>query len=323
MLVIKRKEPSVRIKYKLNVEVVEDGKVKARYDVGTLQQEPVIQYLSAILKCVGFNTSYSCMPAGSISSVSIMIQASGGYNVAMYPSTSGVGQISNLSGNISHGSFSISFTATLSNSSLSGTYTVNTLYITATNGSFTFTMLISNLNISAQNGNVLNVTLSGTVVVSPSSVLNGLYLNAFNEFWTEVMDALGISIPYKPIPWESGNSATGIEISVSDPSGNVIGYYNSATSSSQNISNVTLNWTQSGLNATVQVQFALTPSSSDEISTVGFAVLLNASSMVTVSSLLLSYELPVSYSISPYYQVNAGNTYIITLQDTISVSTST
>jgi len=325
------------IKYKLTVEV--DGKV---YDVGTLQAEPSLQYLWSLLGCVT-NTPQSCASAKSVKFQALYILASGGYPVAYMPSQSGVGSITLGSASISLGNFSMSFSATLNNSSLSGTYTIIGVYLVVIlpNGN-TIQLLInlSNANITAQNGSVMNVTLSGSVSVSGSGVSGGLLLYAFTEFWSEVLNAMGYSTGGS-IPWAgSGNAVLGYVIGVFDTSGNQLGSYDSSTSSGTNISSPSITVTQSnnGLSGTVTVTFVFTAPSTDQLGSITLSLQLNyvVSSSVTCPStdpLCSSYSstgvipcgftINVPQNIGGTYTVNQGSSYQITISDSISISAST
>jgi len=327
---------TARIRYKLTIEV--DGEV---YDVGTLQAEPSLQYLWSWLGCVA-SAPQSCASAKSISFNRLIIQASG-YTVASLPSQSGAGTITLGSASISLGSFSMSFSATLNNSSLSGTYTISnlTMSFTLPNGS-TVQLLInlSGANITAQNGSVMNVTLSGSVSVSGSGVSGGLLLYAFTEFWSEALNAMGYSTGGS-IPWTgSGNAVLGYTIGVFDTSGNQIGSYNSSTSSGTNVSSPSVSVTQSssGFSGTVTITFTFTAPSTDQLGEIDFNLQLNyvASSSVTCPStdpLCSSYSstgvIPCGFSINVpqniggTYTVNQGSSYQITVSDSISISTST
>ena len=327
---------TARIRYKLTIEV--DGEV---YDVGTLQAEPSLQYLWSWLGCVA-SAPQSCASAKSISFNRLIIQASG-YTVASLPSQSGAGTITLGSASISLGSFSMSFSATLNNSSLSGTYTISnlTMSFTLPNGS-TVQLLInlSGANITAQNGSVMNVTLSGSVSVSGSGVSGGLLLYAFTEFWSEALNAMGYSTGGS-IPWTgSGNAVLGYTIGVFDTSGNQIGSYNSSTSSGTNVSSpsVTVSQSSNGFSGTVTITFTFTAPSTDQLGEIDFNLQLNyvASSSVTCPStdpLCSSYSstgvIPCGFSINVpqniggTYTVNQGSSYQITVSDSISISTST
>jgi hypothetical protein len=203
---------TARIKYKLTIEV--DGEV---YDVGTLQAEPSLQYLWSWLGCVS-SAPQPCAKATSIKFNSLIIQSSS-YIVASLPAQSGFGSVTLGSASISLGSFSMSFSATLNNSSLSGTYTISSLTISFTLPNGNTAQLLINLsgaNITAQNGSVMNVTLSGSVSISGSGVSGGLLLYAFTEFWSEALNAMGYSTGGS-IPWiGSGNAVLGFVINVID-----------------------------------------------------------------------------------------------------------
>ena len=324
------------IKYKLTVEV--DGEV---YDVGTLQAEPSLQYLWSLLGCVS-SAPQSCASAKSVTFNRLIIQSSG-YIVASLPSQSGVGTITLGSASISLGSFSMSFSATLNNSSLSGTYTISSLTMSFTlpNGS-TVQLLInlSSANITAQNGSVMNVTLSGSVSVSGSGVSGGLLLYAFTEFWSEVLNAMGYSTGGS-IPWTgSGNAVLGFIIIVSDTSGNIIGNYNSATSSGTNVSSPSITATQSssGFSGSITITFTFTATSTDQLGSITFNLQLNyvVSSSVTCPStdplcsaysstgvIPCGFTINVPQNIGGTYTVNQGSSYQITINDSISISAST
>jgi hypothetical protein len=328
---------TARIKYKLTVEV--DGEV---YDVGTLQAEPSLQYLWSLLGCVS-SAPQSCASAKSVKFQALYIQASGGYPVAYMPSQSGVGTITLGSASVSLGSFSMSFSATLNNSSLSGSYTITslTLAVILPNGS-TVQLLInlSNANITAQNGSVMNVTLSGSVSVSGSGVTGGLLLYAFTEFWSEVLNAMGYSTGGS-IPWTgSGNAVLGFSIGVFDTSGNQIGNYNSSTSSGTNISSPSVSVTQSssGLGGSVTITFTFTAPSTDQLGSITFNLQLNyvVSSSTTCPStdplcsaysstgvIPFGFSINVPQNIGGTYTVNQGSSYQITISDSVSISTST
>ena len=329
LIVRLRDRARVRVKYKLDVEI--GGR---HYDVGTLQTEPVLTYLQGILSCIGVSTSVGCLSAGAVKVVGIYLFTSGGQVVSQYPSTSGVGSISNLSGSVSLGSFSLSFSATLLNSSLSGSYTVNTLQIRFGLGSTSFILSISNINVSAQNNQVMNVTLSGSVSVTPSGVSGGLYYYAFTEFWLEALNSLGVSTGYQNLPWSSsGNIALGWYVGVYDPNGNVIGVYNSYTSSSTNITGFSASLTCSGLSCSLSITFTLTPTTSDFIQAVSVMVILNTTPNTTVSNPVMYSNLTGTYVLYMYinlpsvtgstYQVSSGSAYQIGITDSISISTST
>jgi len=328
---------TVRVRYKLTIEV--DGRV---YDVGTLQAEPSLQYLWSWLGCVT-SAPQSCASAKSIKFVALYILAGGGYPVAYMPSQSGVGSVTLGSASISLGSFSMSFSATLNNSSLSGTYTINSLTIAFTLPNGNTVQLLINLsgaNITAQNGSVMNVTLSGSVSVSGSGVSGGLLLYAFTEFWSEALNAMGYSTGGS-IPWTgSGNAVLGYVIDVIDTSGNIIGSYNSSTSSGTNISSPSITVTQSssGLSGTVTITFTFTAPSTDQLGEINFSLQLNyvASSSVTCPStdplcsqysstglIPCGFSINVPQNIGGTYTVNQGSSYQITISDSISVSAST
>jgi hypothetical protein len=327
---------TARIKYKLTIEV--DGEV---YDVGTLQAEPSLQYLWSWLGCVS-SAPQSCASAKSIKFNSLIIQSSG-YVVASLPSQSGVGSVTLGSASISLGSFSMSFSATLNNSSLSGTYTISNLTISFTlpNGSTAQLLInLSGANITAQNGSVMNVTLSGSVSVSGSGVSGGLLLYAFTEFWSEALSAMGYSTGGS-IPWTgSGNAVLGFVINVINTSNNIIGSYNSSTSSGTNVSSPSITATQSstGYGGSITITFVFTAPSTDQLGTITFNLQLNyvVSSSVTCPSanpLCSSYSstgiIPAGFSINVpqniggTYTVNQGSSYQITISDSISISTST
>jgi len=324
------------IKYKLTVEV--DGKV---YDVGTLQAEPSLQYLWSLLGCVT-NSPQSCASAKSVKFNSLIIQSSG-YVVASLPSQSGSGSITLGSASISLGSFSMSFSATLNNSSLSGTYTISnlTMSFTLPNGN-TVQLLInlSGANITAQNGSVMNVTLSGSVSVSGSGVGAGLLKLAFTEFWSEVLNAMGYSTGGS-IPWTgSGNAVLGYTISVFDTVGNEIGSYNSSTSSGTNISSpsITVSQSSGGLGGSITITFTFTAPSTDQLGDIEFDLVLNVTpgggaqcpssnplcvEYTTTGTVTIYVVINVPQNVGGTYTVNQGSSYQITISDSISISAST
>jgi len=327
---------TARIKYKLTVEV--DGKT---YDVGTLQAEPSLQYLWSLLGCVT-NSPQSCASAKSVKFNSLIIQSSG-YVVASLPSQSGSGSITLGSASISLGSFSMSFSATLNNSSLSGTYTISnlTMSFTLPNGN-TVQLLInlSGANITAQNGSVMNVTLSGSVSVSGSGAGPGLLKLAFTEFWSEALNAMGYNTGGS-IPWAgSGNAVLGYTISVFDTVGNEIGSYNSATSSGTNISSPSITVTQSsgGLGGSITITFTFTAPSTDQLGDIEFDLVLNVTpgggaqcpsanplcvEYTTTGAVTIYVVINVPQNVGGTYTVNQGSSYQITISDSISISTST
>jgi len=328
---------TVKIRYKLTIEV--DGRV---YDVGTLQAEPSLQYLWSWLGCVA-NTPQSCAKATPVKFQALYILAGGGYPVAYMPSQSGVGSVTLGSASISLGSFSMSFSATLNNNSLSGTYTIIGIYLVVALPNGNVVQLLINLsgaNITAQNGSVMNVTLSGSVSVSGSGVSGGLLLYAFTEFWSEVLNAMGYSTGGS-IPWSgSGNAVLGYVIGVIDTSGNIIGSYNSSMSSGTNISSPSITVTQSssGLSGTVTITFTFTAPSTDQLGEINFTLLLNyvAAPSVTCPStdplcsqysstglIMPGFSINVPQNIGGTYTVNQGSSYQITISDSISVSAST
>jgi len=324
------------IKYKLTVEV--DGKT---YDVGTLQAEPSLQYLWSLLGCVT-NSPQSCASAKSVKFNSLIIQSSG-YVVASLPSQSGSGSITLGSASISLGSFSMSFSATLNNSSLSGTYTISnlTMSFTLPNGN-TVQLLInlSGANITAQNGSVMNVTLSGSVSVSGSGVGAGLLKLAFTEFWSEVLNAMGYSTGGS-IPWTgSGNAVLGYTISVFDTVGNEIGSYNSSTSSGTNISSpsITVSQSSGGLGGSITITFTFTAPSTDQLGDIEFDLVLNVTpgggaqcpssnplcvEYTTTGTVTIYVVINVPQNVGGTYTVNQGSSYQITISDSISISAST
>jgi hypothetical protein len=327
---------TARIRYKLTIEV--DGKV---YDVGTLQAEPSLQYLWSWLGCIT-SAPQPCASAKPVKFQALYILASG-YVVASLPSQSGVGTITLGSASISLGSFSMSFSATLNNPSLSGTYTISnlTMSFTLPNGN-TVQLLInlSGANITAQNGSVMNVTLSGSVSVSGSGVSGGLLLYAFTEFWSEALNAMGYSTGGS-IPWTgSGNAVLGYAIIVLDTSGNQIGSYISLTSSGTNVSSpsITVSQSSNGFSGTVTITFTFTAPSTDQLGEIDFNLQLNyvAFSSVTCPStdplcslypgtgaIPCGFSINVPQNIGGTYTVKQGSSYQITISDSISISTST
>jgi len=328
--VLSRITERIRVKYKLDVRIGD-----RHYDVGTLTSDPVITYVQGILSCIGVSTGVGCLPAGKVSVSSIALMTATNQIVAQYPSSSGYGSISVTGGSVSYGKFSLSMSATLNNSSLSGSYTVGYLYINVTLGSTTMSLIISNIGVSASNGQVMNISLSGSVSLTPSGVSAGLYADAFSEFWNEVLIALGVNTGFGVIPWgTSGNIATGYLIEVLDTNGNVIGSYSSSTASGTNVSSISISFQISGLSVTVNIQFVFTATANDQIQYLNFWVVLNTAGFIPQPAPILPFLLPINnYAIrlmmniaqmtGSAYPVSAGNSYQIVMTDSISVSSST
>jgi len=328
---------TVKIKYKLTVEV--DGRV---YDVGTLQAEPSLQYLWSILGCVT-NAPQSCAKATPVKFQALYILAGGGYPVAYMPSQSGIGTISLGSASISLGSFSMSFSATLNNNSLSGTYTIIGVYLVVALPNGNVVQLLINLsgaNITAQNGSVMNVSLSGSVSVSGSGVGAGLLKLAFTEFWSEVLNAMGYNTGGS-IPWSgSGNAVRGFVINMFDTTGNLIGSFDSSTSSGTNISSpsVTATQTSGGLGGSITITFTFTAPSTDQLGDMEFDLVLNVVpgggaqcpsanplcvEYTTTGGVTIYVVINVPQNVGGTYTVQQGSSYQITISDSISISAST
>jgi len=237
----------------------------------------------------------------------------------------------------------MSFSATLNNSSLSGTYTIIGVYLVVVlpNGN-TVQLLInlSNANITAQNGSVMNVTLSGSVSVSGSGVGAGLLKLAFTEFWSEVLNAMGYSTGGS-IPWTgSGNAVLGYTISVFDTVGNEIGSYDSSTSSGTNISSpsITVSQSSGGLGGSITITFTFTAPSTDQLGDIEFDLVLNVTpgggaqcpssnplcvEYTTTGTVTIYVVINVPQNVGGTYTVNQGSSYQITISDSISISAST
>jgi len=328
---------TARVRYKVTIEV--DGEV---YDVGTLQAEPSLQYLWSLLGCVT-SAPQSCAKATSVKFVALYILAGGGYPVAYMPSQSGVGTVTLGSASISLGSFSMSFSATLNNPSLSGTYTISSLAMSFTLPNGNTVQLLINLsgaNITAQNGSVMNVSLSGSVSVSGSGVGAGLLKLAFTEFWSEALSAMGYSTGGS-IPWAgSGNAVRGFVINMFDTTGNLIGSFDSSTSSGTNISSPSVSVTQSsgGLGGSVTITFTFTAPSTDQLGDLEFDLVLNVVpggggqcpsanplcvEYTTTGGVTIYVVINVPQNVGGTYTVNQGSSYQITISDSISISAST
>lgn len=320
----------IRVKYKLDISIGD-----RHYDVGTLTSDPVITYVQGIFACLGASTGAGCLPAGKVSVSSIAVMTATNQIVAQYPTSSGYGSISITGGSVSYGKFSLSMTASLSNSSLSGSYTVGYLYINVSLGSTLMSLIISNIGVSASNGQVMNISLSGSVSLTPSGVGEGLYADAFTEFWNEVLLSLGVNTGYSALPWgTSGNIATGYVINVVDSNGNTIGSYSSSTASGTSISSPSVSFQISGLSITVTIQFVFTATTNDQIQYLDFWVVLNTVAMTTsppqilllnvvVNSYTYGLVMNIAQMTGSAYPVSAGNAYQIAMTDSVSVSSTT
>jgi hypothetical protein len=320
----------IKVKYKLDITIGD-----RHYDVGTLTSDPVITYLQGVLACLGLSTGVGCLPTGNVSVSSIALMTTTNQIVAQYPTSGSYGSISITGGSVGYGKFSLSMSATLNNPSLSGTYTVGYLYINVTLGSTTMSLIISNIGVSASNGQVMNISLSGSVSLTPSGVTAGLYADAFSEFWNEVLLSLGVKTGYSAIPWgTSGGIAIGYVIYVLDTNGNTIGSYSSSTASGTNVSNISISFQISGLSITITIQFVFTATANAQVQYLDFWVVLNTALIAPVPAPLLPFLGPINgyaYRLmmniaqmtGSAYPVSAGSSYQIAMTDSVSVSSTT